>query len=121
MTYKGRRSGRRYELPLSFVNAAAETGVAYLCTRPKESGWWRNLQGGADVELLMAGRTITARAEVLDSESQEALCGLRSFLTRNPGTGKLLYEVERDSDGPDEKQLAASVLESVVVRLDFGS
>lgn len=115
LEYRGRRSGSRYELPLSYV----ENGSAvYLCTRPEGSKWWRNLTGGADVRLRLRGHLVPARATVLDSSSGEALEGLRAFLTRNPRTGEMLYHVARGRDGqPDDSDLAREVLQSVVVRL----
>jgi hypothetical protein len=51
--------------------------------------------------------------------SAEALDGLRAFVTRNPGTGELLYNVARGPDGrPVEADLRREILRSVVVRLE---
>lgn len=113
--YTGRRSGRRYELPLSYVE---QGGVLYLCTRPEGSDWWRNLKGGTTVDLLLRGRRCRARATVLDPASDEALGGLRAFVARNPGTGRLLYSVEQDAGRPRETDLLREVGRSVVVRLE---
>lgn len=116
MTYRGRRSGKVYDLPLSYVPAASP-GAIYLCTRPQESAWWRNLKDGGSVELLLRGRKVTAQATVLPPASVEALDGLRRFLTRNPATGELLYSVRRSPQGPVEEDLLAEVQRSVVVQL----
>ncbi len=113
--YAGRRSGRRYVLPLSYVEVG---GALYLCTRPEGSDWWRNLRGGADVDLVWRGRAGRARASVLARDDEEAVDGLRAFLTRNPGTGRLLYHVENEGGLPREQDLRREVLRSVVVRLD---
>jgi hypothetical protein len=113
--YHGRRSGRRYAVPLSYVRM---DDCLYLCTRPDGSSWWRNLREGADVELVLCGRRTAARAVVLPSDSAEALAGLRAFVTRNPGTGRLLYQVGTDDGGkPRDEDLAREVLRSVIVRL----
>jgi deazaflavin-dependent oxidoreductase (nitroreductase family) len=112
----GRRSGCVYTLPLSYVE---RDGVLYLCSRPEGSVWWRNLVDGADVEITWRGRPTAARARVLVADSVEALDGLRAFLTRNPGTGRLLYNVSTASDGrPNESDLVREVARSVVVRID---
>lgn len=113
--YAGRRSGRRYTLPLSYVEHG---GALYLCTRPEGSDWWRNLKGGAAVDLVLCGRPVLARAEVLDSGSEEALAGLRAFVARNPGTGRMLYHVEQEGGRPREADLQQEIGRSVVVRLD---
>jgi hypothetical protein len=112
--YTGRRTGRRYRLPLSYVE---RDGRLYLCTRT--AFWWRNLRRGRPVELRLRGRDVVATPSILDPSSPEALEGLRAFLTRNPGTGELLYNVPRGPDGrPVEADLRREVLRSVVVRLE---
>lgn len=113
--YTGRRSGRRYSTPISYVE---HEGSLYLCTRPEASVWWRNLRGGAEVEIRLRGADLSAHAEVVPSESDEALGALRTFLARNPRTARDLYHVSRDVEGrPDETELAREVRRSVVVRL----
>jgi len=114
MTWTGRKSGRRYTLPLSYVE---QGGQLYLCTRPEGSQWWRNLKGGADVELTLRGRRVAAVATILEADSPEALDGLRAFVSRNPRTGEMLYHVARDGGAPRESDVQREVANSVVVRL----
>jgi hypothetical protein len=114
LTWTGRRTGARHTLPLSYARLGSRL---YLCTRPEGSKWWLNLRGGTDVDLVLEGRRVKAAATVLDREGEEALDGLRAFVTRNPGTGEMLYHVGR---GPNEDDLRREVLASVVVRLDVG-
>jgi deazaflavin-dependent oxidoreductase (nitroreductase family) len=114
MTWTGRKSGRRYTLPLSYVE---QGGKLYLCTRGESSQWWRNLKGGAEVELRLRGRRVDAVAAVLDADSPEALDGLRAFVTRNPRTGEMLYHVARDGGAPREGDVQREVANSIVVRL----
>jgi hypothetical protein len=116
LTVIGRKSGRRYIQPLSYVE---RDGVLHCCTRPTASAWWKNLRGGADVEIVWRGRQLAARASILDPSSDEAHDGLRRFLARNPGTSKLLYHVGIGADGnPDAVDLAREVPRSVVVRIE---
>lgn len=118
LEYAGRKSGRHYELPLSYVGKGK---VVYLCTRPEGSQWWRNLKNGADVRVRLRGRTMQARATILDPASAEALEGLRAFLARNPRTGEMLYHVSRGAAGqPDQADLEREVAASVVVRIEPG-
>ena len=114
MTWTGRKSGRRYTLPLSYVE---QGGKLYLCTRPEGSQWWRNLKGGAEVELCFRGRRVEASASILDRESPEALDGLRAFVTRNPRTGEMLYHVARDGGPPRESDVRREVANYIVVQL----
>lgn len=57
LVYTGRRSGRRYTIPVGYARAG---DVVYLFTH---SPWWRNLAGGADVDVLVQGRWQRGRAE----------------------------------------------------------
>ena len=113
LVYRGRTTGRVHELPLSYVEHG---GRLYLCTR--DSRWWRNLRDGTPVALHLRGRRIAATPCVLAPDSREALDGLRAFLTRNPGTGAMLYNVQSDAARrPLEADLEREVRHSVVVRL----
>jgi len=111
-----RRSGTHYTLPISYTSI---DGRLYLCTRPEGSGWWRNVEAARDVAILLRGKRMAAAATVVDPASPEALDALRAFLTRNPGTGRLIYHVETGADGkPRESDLEREVLASIVVRID---
>ncbi|MBI5504967.1 MAG: nitroreductase family deazaflavin-dependent oxidoreductase [Deltaproteobacteria bacterium] len=114
MTWIGRKSSRRYTLPLSYVEQGSKL---YLCTRPEGSRWWRNLEGGAEVELTLRGRRVSAAATILDADSPEALEGLRAFVSRNPRTGEMLYHVAREGGAPRESDVRREVASSIVVRL----
>lgn len=114
LEYRGRRSGRALQLPLSYVR---HEGALYLCTR--NSKWVLSIGAGADVHASVRGRRTAMRAQVLDPSSAEALDALRAFVRANPGTGVNLYHVARDRDGrPVEADLRREVLASRVVRLD---
>lgn len=117
LTYRGRRTGRAYALPLYYVEHG---GRLYLCTH--DSHWWRNLRDGAPVELHLRGRRVQASPCVLAPDSAEALDGLRAFLTRYPRTGALLYNVRNDAaQRPLEGDLAREVRHSVVVRMEVAT
>ena len=115
MTYVGAKSGVTRTLPLSYVEVG---GRPYLCTR--NSAWWRNLRSGRAVELRLRGRRVAATPVVLDVATPEALDAFRAFLSANPKTGEMLYQVRSGRDRrPDEDDLRREVLRSVVVRLDL--
>lgn len=117
LTYVGTKSGRRRTLPLSYVMVGERL---YLCTR--SSRWWRQLRNGRPVGLRFCGRQVEATPTIVDLSSAEALDALRAFLTANPKTGEMLYEVRIDRDRrPCEADLRREVLRSVVVRLDVAA
>lgn len=63
LTFTGRRSGRRYRVP---VTAHRDAGGLYVLT---PAGWRLNFTGGADADVTFAGRTTPMRGVLLDDEA----------------------------------------------------
>ena len=71
ITVTGRKSGKQYTIPLNYRRTP--DGTLVVCT---EGDWWRNLEGGADVTVLVAGETLRARAEpILDDPGKRTRLG----------------------------------------------
>jgi hypothetical protein len=67
MTFTGRRSGTVYATPVNYL----QRGCELLITT--DSNWWRNLDGGAPVEVRLRGRRIRSRtAEVVRDHDRVA-------------------------------------------------
>jgi len=83
ITVVGRRTGRRYTLPVSYVSQGRALDV--LVAHRELKVWWRNLEGGAPVELLLDGRMIPARAEALTFERDKRafIVALRNYVAGN--------------------------------------
>jgi hypothetical protein len=61
ISYTGRRSGRRYTIPVGYEMAGLE--VTITVGSPDRKVWWRSLSGsGARVELVVRGRRRTGHA-----------------------------------------------------------
>jgi hypothetical protein len=61
ITYTGRRSGRRYTIPVGYE--MADRHVTIGVEWPDRKVWWRSLTGaGAAVELVVRGRRLTGHA-----------------------------------------------------------
>ena len=67
ITVDGRRTGRRYAVPVQYVRRRDEV---YVVSR-RDRRWWRNLEGGAPVTLLIGQRTLTGEGAVLTGEAAE--------------------------------------------------
>lgn len=61
--FPGRRSGRTYVVPFTFYRVDDTT---VQCVTSRKGVWWRNLVGGADVDLLSQGRWLPAHAEAIE-------------------------------------------------------
>jgi hypothetical protein len=115
ISFSGRKSGRRYEIPVAYVRDGASILIA------SRAGWWKNLRGGRPVELLLQGRRVAAFADVAEDTVQRE-AELRKVL-RGANQVARFMEVTLDQAGdPDPRQLAASLERGwVVVRVTPGA
>ncbi len=77
LTFTGRRSRRRYTVPVVYYQRNTELLVT------TDSGWWRNLVGGADVVVRLHGHDQTARA-VADPDPRQVSVVLEEMVRRYP-------------------------------------
>jgi deazaflavin-dependent oxidoreductase (nitroreductase family) len=59
ITVKGRRTGKTYTTPVGYYQ---EGGTLWVLTS-RDRTWWRNLQGGAEVDLLLKRKLVGGTAE----------------------------------------------------------
>lgn len=72
ITVTGRRTGRQYTTPVGFYR---DDGCLWVLTS-RDRTWWKNLQGGAQVSLLLRRKPVHAFAEPqLESNTVETLLG----------------------------------------------
>ncbi|MBI1280377.1 MAG: DUF385 domain-containing protein [Anaerolineaceae bacterium] len=64
LSVTGRKSGKVYTTPLEYKQDGAEL----MIFTQKEHKWWRNLKGGADVQIRLKGKSVLAHAEPVTSE-----------------------------------------------------
>jgi deazaflavin-dependent oxidoreductase (nitroreductase family) len=83
LTVKGRKTGKEYTLP---VNYYRQNGNLWVLTN-RDRTWWRNLQDGAEVSLLLKRQPVSAFAQPeLERQSVERL--LSEYLKRIPQAAK---------------------------------
>ena len=111
LSYRGRRSGRQFVIPVSYVRT--DRGVGAFAAR--ESAWWKNLQDGPEVELRLAGRSVQARARVEKDDRGAIAEGLTRFLVavpRDAGPSGVRLASDGTPD-PDDVRAAADRLVAV--------
>ncbi len=59
LSVTGRKSGKVYHVPVQY----AQQGDTLLILTSAEYVWWRNLQGGAPVQVYLRGKQYAAQAE----------------------------------------------------------
>jgi hypothetical protein len=112
--YRGRRSGRRFTTPLSFM----QEGSLVRLLSSHNTRWWNNfLDGPVDVEIEIARKTFRAKAHTLVDDSPEYRDGIRTFLTAVPRDARV-YGIGLDRDRkPREQDIEKAVGHVVVVEV----
>lgn len=98
LTYRGRRSGKTFTTPLSYVLDASGTQETVRLLSSHKTRWWKNfLDGGADVMFEIAGTTRQGRAITILEDGDRFRDGVRSFLTALPRDA-VVYGIGLDAD-----------------------
>jgi deazaflavin-dependent oxidoreductase (nitroreductase family) len=90
ITVTGRKTGKTYTTPVGFYE---DDGYLWILTS-RDRTWWRNVQGGADVKLLLKRKSVNGFAETeLDEKAVEALmCDYVKHITQAAKPMKIRVE-----------------------------
>jgi deazaflavin-dependent oxidoreductase (nitroreductase family) len=117
MTYKGRKSGKGYTIPMNYL----EIGDVLYTISSRERVWWRNMRGSADVTLRLRGGNIPARAEAIEDQAEVTNILFRC-LKKAPQLTKYM-NIQIDADGsPNFEDVVSLAQEKVIVssKLEHG-
>lgn len=119
--YTGRRSGRRFETPLSYVR---EGGRVWLLSSV-DTRWWTNFlppkgdpgwQGEA-VEILAAGEILRGRARTIQHDRERLRESVERFLTALPRDA-VVYGIGLDGERrPKAEDLSRALARLVMVEV----
>jgi hypothetical protein len=105
----GRRTGRRYWIPVGYQHDGAT--VAVLVSRAPRKQWWRNYREPGPVRLLLRGRLLSGRAEVLPSDGAAFRAAVERTFRRVPvvaGQFGIRYDRRTDLTGEQLRTVAAN-------------
>ena len=113
LAFTGRRSGTRYATPVNYLQRGSELLIT------TDHTWWRNLDGGAPVEVRLRGRQLRAGAEALRDPDVVAEA-LTALIRAHPPYGRWAH-VGVGADGtPDPADVRAEVARGrVLVRVQL--
>jgi hypothetical protein len=114
LTYTGRKSGRRFSVPVSYVWDGNDVLIVTFHRRT----WWRSLQGGVPVTVRLKGRDLLAMAEA-STDPEVVQRDFATYLKKTPYLERVL-KVETDDDDNYLPESLARVSEGrIIVRVRF--
>jgi deazaflavin-dependent oxidoreductase (nitroreductase family) len=119
VTYRGRKSGREFTLPVQYVQDGNHVYIVPGFAEKKV--WWRNLEGGADVQVTLKRQTRPGRGILLEREAdmEAILKGFGLYLKQFPSLAKM-HHIRIEADGrfnSDDLSKAAAGIVMIEVTL----
>jgi hypothetical protein len=111
ITVTGCKTGRKYSTPVGFYR----DGDCLWVLTSRNRTWWRNVKHGANISLLLQGKTVGAFAEVeLDQEAVEAR--LSDYIRHTPMAAKTLG-IRMQSKSPNQEDMSRVASDRLFVRI----
>jgi deazaflavin-dependent oxidoreductase (nitroreductase family) len=115
ITITGRKTGKKYTTPVGYYR---EEDCLWVITS-RDRTWWKNLRGGAEVDLLLKRKPVKAYAEPdLDEKSVEAR--MVEYLRHVPQAMKPM-KVRVENGEPNPQDIADTAKDRLFVRLQLAS
>ena len=110
LSFTGRKSGKPIIVPVNYL--LDELTIHVISIRHRN--WWRNLKGGASVEVLLKGKLHNGWA-LLVEEQQRVARELNLFCGHNAKYAQFLKVSLNENGIPDPKQLMDAARSRVAV------
>lgn len=115
ITVTGRRTGRRYTIPVGYLEIS--DAIVVLVNDAPSKTWWRNYLDGGPIEVLLRGVRRRAEARTLPPESSEfRRCADEGF-RRSPFIPRLFGIAFDPHGGLTAEQLAQLARRAAIVRI----
>jgi deazaflavin-dependent oxidoreductase (nitroreductase family) len=114
ITYTGRKSGKRYTLPVNYLRLDSDDGVTFLTTSLRQRTWWRNLRGGVPVTIRVQGKDHTASANVIEDDEGIAK-NLMLYLSKLPHIARYFQVTLQANGQPDAADVALAAQKRVII------
>ena len=111
ITVTGCKTGRKYSTPVGFYR---EGDILWVISN-RDRTWWRNVKNGANVSLLLNGKTVKAFAEAeMDEEAVEKR--LLDYVGHIPMAAKPMG-IRIDHKTPNREDITRVAKERLFVRI----
>ena len=111
ITITGRKSGKTYTTPVGYY---VEGDYMWVITS-RERTWWKNLQGGAKVDMLLKRKPVTGFADV-DLDEKSVLARMPEYLRHIPQAAKQM-KVRMVDGKPNPQDIATTAKDRLFVKI----
>jgi len=113
ITFTGRKSGKRYTTPVSYCQKEDQVLIF------THANWWKNLRGGAPVQLRLRGKDHQGIAEPVAEDKNAIAAELAAHLMQSPFDAKF-YNVTFDEQGnPLQAEVEQAVQTVAMIRVQL--
>ena len=120
LQFKGRRSGKAYAIPVSYMPGDAAHGRRLLCMTGINGLWWKNLIDARCIRVTHRGRQKDACVRVIASDltiKREALAGF----CRRSRVSAFFSGVGMKAGEPNKEELTAAAERHVLIELSLAT
>ncbi len=111
ITITGRKSGKKYTTPVGYY---VEGENLWVITS-RERKWWKNLQGGAKVDLLLKRKPMQGFADV-ELDEKSVLARMPEYLRHIPQAAKQM-KVRMEDGKPNQEDIATTAKDRLFVKI----
>ena len=116
LNFNGRRSGKPYAIPVSYMRGDKAHGRQLLCMTDAAGLWWRNLLEPSAITVTCRGEQKQACVHVIEDDLQAITAALEGFC-RNSFASAFFAGVSRSGGEPDRHQLTEAAKRHVLIDL----
>ena len=111
ITITGRKTGKTYTTPVGYY---MEDGTMWVITS-RERTWWKNLQGGAKVDLLLKRKPVTGFADV-DLDEKSVAARMVEYLHHVPQAAKPM-KIRMEDGKPNQEDVGTTARDRLFVKI----
>lgn len=115
ITVTGRRTGRRYSIPVGYQRDG-DILTVMVSEAPKKQ-WWRNFHEAAPVQVRVKGKTLEGTAQLIAPTSPEFAAKMEKTLRRLPWMGRVFGVQYRRGEALGDEQIATLGRNAAVVQV----
>ena len=111
ITITGRKTGKTYTTPVGYY---MEGDYMWVITS-RERTWWKNLQGGAKVDLLLKRKPVTGFADV-DLDEKSVAARMVEYLHHVPQAAKPM-KIRMEDGKPNQEDVVTTAKDRLFVKI----